>query len=317
MMNNPLQEWYPVRIIEDDLTLVVQWMRFGEPDFKEPFFDDAIAQARITYPENRKKFRSVTSLDILVGYQENWNQDVSLLVFHVSRCGSTLLAQLLTEIPNTTVLSEVPLLDEIIALGIEGRVRDSKVLFKSVVRILGLNAQRIILKTDSWHLLHFDFYRECNSKSPAVMLHRKPSEIIASHKRIPGMQTAQNLLRPAQLNGLVVERGENELPSLYFCRLLEQFYLAICGIVKSDALSLSISYETGAHIIFGEAIKAMHLEIDNTTKIRVEERGKYNSKMPATVFSKEMQTEPMENADLNNAYAKVLELMMTFVRNAP
>lgn len=301
-----MEGWYPVKILEDEDGLSLQWMRFGDADFSEPFFDESIGRARIDYEENRRRFRSVTSVEVLKTFRSEWNSKIALLIFHVSRCGSTLLAQLFTEVRNTTVLSEVPLLDQLLAYGAAGKLQDAETLFCSAVRIYGRDKQNIVVKTDSWHLFHFNTYRKYYHEVPAVLLFRNPHDVLLSHKRLPGMQSVIGLLSSWQLNNSAPDGSVTH--SNYFPQLLEKYLSAVREICEHDIRSMCIAYERGAEAMFDKAIEVSMIAIDTEVKEKVRLRSGFHSKLPGVTFVADKFNHTNERDALNVAYELTLKM---------
>ena len=101
------------------------------------------------------------------------------VIAQMSRCGSTLLAACMSEVRDVVVLSEVPIVSELI---------DSRLLRG----VLGLYAQRfgvrrVVVKLSSIDTPRLARFRRHAGDPPAVLLFRDPVEVAVS-----------NLLRPAQ-----------------------------------------------------------------------------------------------------------------------
>src|ERR1700737_2679800 len=105
-----LRDWTPVRIATTGEP-VVDWAIVGEP-FADPFFEQTADRA-MQRPFNQV-FARRTSFHVL---DDLAAADPGLapggFVFHMSRCGSTLVAQMLAAMPWAIVLSEAQPLDAI------------------------------------------------------------------------------------------------------------------------------------------------------------------------------------------------------------
>ena len=84
-------------------------------------------------------------------------------IFHVSRCGSTLLAQLLSLDEQNIVLAEPPIFDEVLR---EIAFKNTKISeetinesLKAVVKFLGQKRtgleKNLFIKLDSWHIFYY------------------------------------------------------------------------------------------------------------------------------------------------------------------
>ncbi len=107
--------WTPINLAWRPEGASVDWCRLGDTRFTEPFFEQTIATA-LRHPA-RLLFRRQTPVAAL----EAWQDDPSALpprgfIFHLSRCGSTLAAQLLAALPQNLVISEAPPIDQLLNL---------------------------------------------------------------------------------------------------------------------------------------------------------------------------------------------------------
>lgn len=195
----PPGDWLPVAIVPAGAELGVDWAHFGGRPLTEPFFEDSLRQAR-ALPLNRLlKLRTpLSALAATVG------DDPAVpdgFIFHLSRCGSTLVSQMIAADPRNTVLSEAVPIESMVQLAqsnpgvpIEERVR----LLRAIVGALGRdrtgNRRHFVVKLDSWHVFALPLFRLAFPNTPWVFLYRDPVEILVSHARMPGMQTVAGVL---------------------------------------------------------------------------------------------------------------------------
>ena len=195
----PLGDWLPVAIVPAGAELGVDWAHFAGEPLTEPFFEDSLRQAR-ALPLNRLlKLRTpLSALAATVG------DDPAVpdgFIFHLSRCGSTLVSQMLAADPRNTVLSEALPIESIVQLAesnpgvpIEERLR----LLRAIVGALGRDRigsrRHFVVKLDSWHVFALPLFRLAFPNTPWVFLYRDPVEILVSHARMPGMQTVAGVL---------------------------------------------------------------------------------------------------------------------------
>jgi hypothetical protein len=171
-----LDGWVPVSASESD----VHWRLLPGHCFTDPFFEDTVrrhhgAPARLTSWEEAERW-----IGECPGLQP------AGLVYHMSRCGSTLVAQMLAAVAENRVMAEPPVLDDVLRQGSGSRLR-------TIVHALGQAAQgetRFFLKVDCWHIGHYETMRAAFPKTPAVFLYRHPLEVLVSQMRNPGEWTA-------------------------------------------------------------------------------------------------------------------------------
>lgn len=266
-----MKNWLPVKLLEEENAL--QWMRFDEQPFTEPFFDETIMRIRAKFPENRGRFRSTTSLHLL-SEQAVSAAPPDLLIFHTSRCGSTLLAQLLALDAGTAVLAEVPLLDQLLAAEAYSELR-------TVTHMLRRGKQKLVVKTDSWHLLHYETLRRIWPEVPAVALYRHPAEILRSLRKQPGMQAVPGMLSPKQLPGV----NPAQHPDPFFGELMCAYYSKLIQLRTTAPELLQINYSEGALQMASRTIVHAGFTLTPEQYAQLETRARYNAKHPDIVFS--------------------------------
>src|SRR5262249_57696026 len=90
---------------------LVDWWHLGGVRFTDPFFEQTIATA-MAHPFNLL-FRPATQLRALAAPATPELRPAGL-IFHMSRCGSTLVAQMLAALAGNVVLSEPTPLDHVL-----------------------------------------------------------------------------------------------------------------------------------------------------------------------------------------------------------
>src|SRR5215216_3426983 len=105
-----LDGWTPIRLYWLQSSAFVDWCHSGELRFTDPFFDQTIEKC-LRHPFNLL-FRHQTPVDTLrLRHEARPGLPPTGFVFHLSRCGSTLISQMLAALPQNVVISEAPPLD--------------------------------------------------------------------------------------------------------------------------------------------------------------------------------------------------------------
>lgn len=184
-----LQGWVPLYLKHG----IVNWGYMGERRFVEPFSEDTL-QKLATRPFNRL-FRQQTSLDeLLERGVTHPGLPLKGLVFHVGRCGSTLIAQALSGLSDSVVLSEPVIFDSLLqAIITDPHLPEQQAcaLLKAMLAAQGQarrpNDQRLFVKTDAWHIIHIRQILAAFPGVPWLFLYRDPIEVLVSHARMPGI----------------------------------------------------------------------------------------------------------------------------------
>ncbi len=187
--DDPLDAWVPLYLQRG----YVHWGYMGQERFTDPFCQDTL-QTLARRPFNQL-FRQRTGLDVLA-QRAGSHPGLPLrgIVFHLSRCGSTLTAQALTALPDSVVLSEPPALDTLLqwlvaspGYGLEA----GGAVLRGLVAALGqprrAHDQRLFIKTDCWHICHIDRILGAFPGVPWLFLYRNPLEVLVSQSRIPAL----------------------------------------------------------------------------------------------------------------------------------
>jgi hypothetical protein len=208
----PTAGWLPVEVFWDGQRHAVAWAWFGRRRLVEPFFEGSLRRA-LHQPFNRL-FRFRTPLAQL----EQWPANLPTLapdgfIFHMSRCGSTLVAQMLAGSDAHVVISEAPPIDVVLQLdraAPEPMAEILTALLRAMVGALGqvrnAGERRYFVKLDSWHILALPLFRRAFPDTPWVFLHRDPVEVLVSQARERGIQMIPDFVPPS-LYGLDLPGG--------------------------------------------------------------------------------------------------------------
>ena len=109
--SNSLWNWFPVAIEQHDASLFLDWRFVADRRFTEPFFLDTLASIPL---DQRLSCR--TSPEVLAQFDGLDCLEPSGFIFHSSRCGSTLISQLLATSNECIVISEAPVIDSALNL---------------------------------------------------------------------------------------------------------------------------------------------------------------------------------------------------------
>lgn len=184
--------WLPAEVSAPDGRPVVTWRWFGRRRLLEPFYADDMTWARYR-PLNR-----LVGLRTLLPASGDRAPDG--LIFHMSRCGSTLAAQMLAASPANVVISEAPPIDAVLRLEIDDEAKVAAL--RAMVAALGqaqAGETRLFLKLDCWHVRDLPLFRRAFPGTPWVFVYREPVEVLVSHLRRRGVQMIPELVPSSRL----------------------------------------------------------------------------------------------------------------------
>ncbi|WP_095147340.1 MULTISPECIES: sulfotransferase family protein [unclassified Pseudomonas] len=217
-----LDGWLPIRIWQPAGEWQVDWCWFGDQALHQAFFCDAVEEA-LRLPFNQA-FRRQTPLRVLSDWQVmSPGLAPSALIFHASRCGSTLISQMLAQLDNHLVVSEPPPLDTLLRSTLPPAERSAAI--RGLLSAYGQPRrgveQRLVIKLDAWNIAELALVRECFPDTPWLFVYRDPLEIAVSHLRRPGMHMVPGLIGASALDDGVPFAGPEDFIARRLGRLLQ------------------------------------------------------------------------------------------------
>ena len=199
----PPTSWIPTQSVATGGAPDIDWLWFGERPMLQSFFEDDVRSAA-SLPFNRM-FRIRTTLEsVVAGADSEKTLPLQGMIFHMSRCGSTLLAQMFAAVPENCVSSEPEPLDAVTQWAqladIEPRLADKAIqaIVAALGRHRGNNATRHLIKLAPWQTFALPSMRSAFPDVNWVYLYREPAEVMVSVMHRPGLHTVDGLL-PAQV----------------------------------------------------------------------------------------------------------------------
>ena len=166
--------WIPVKVQYP----AADWIYTGPHRFTEPFFGDSM---RVCLRDPfAALFRATAPLP-----PADPDACPAGLIFHMSRCGSTLVSQMLAAMRGAHVLCEVPAIDEVVQAPLPVEVK-----IEALRRLVGALTcgTNCFIKLDAWHIHSLPLIRAAFPDSPWIFVCRDPVEVLVSHLRMPGSQ---------------------------------------------------------------------------------------------------------------------------------
>ena len=220
-----LADWLPIRVQWQQNRPFFDWCYMGTRRFTEPFFDDTI-ESRFRRPFNLL-IRPLTGIDVLEQCCElRPGLPPTGFIFHLSRCGSTLVSQMFAALPQNVVISEASPLDWMIRAKIRRpEITDDERIswIRWMVGALGqkrnAEARYYFIKLDSWNIFEMDILTRAFPDVPWIFLYRNPLEVLVSHGRQRGGGTIPGIIGH-QLPGLTLADSLQISAEEYVARVL-------------------------------------------------------------------------------------------------
>ncbi|MFL6241302.1 MAG: sulfotransferase family protein [Actinomycetes bacterium] len=221
--------WTPIRLTATDIGLEVDWCYTAGADFGDPFFD--LSVQRCLAAPGRLLFRRRTGVDSVGSAAAAASRRPDGLVLHMSRCGSTLVARMLTARGDTLALSEPPVVDTAVRAVAAGAADVSAVT--DVLGVLGrlTGDRRYVVKCDAWTVLDAPVLEAALPTTPWVFVHRDPVEVLVSQLASRGYHMVPGTLPPATL-GLAAEVLQRLSPVEYCAVVLGRIVEAALVAVR-------------------------------------------------------------------------------------
>jgi hypothetical protein len=230
-----LRSWLPIDAVIHDGQPAIKWMDVGDVDFTEPFFNETIA--RINAEQSRATL--LTEFDSLLQLEKVVDSlPPAGFIFHSSRCGSTLMANVCKALNGSLVVAEAPVIDKIASRFFTdappGSAKEMLYLLflRAAIAILGQrrrgDERRYFVKFACTTTLQLELIRRIWPDVPFIFLYRDPVEVIVSNlKAIPEwMQPESNPDTAAAIVGVSVSDLDALGPEEFCARSLGRFFAA-------------------------------------------------------------------------------------------
>jgi len=229
----PPGDWLPAAASWRNRALWVHWTDFGAAPLSEPFFEQSVGRV-LRKPFNRL-FPHSTPIEALARAADAGRLvPPDGFVFHMSRCGSTLVSQMLAALPGAIAISEAGPIETVVAarrvrpdLREEEHARWLGWMIGALGRARRGDERRCFIKLDAWHARDLPLFRRAFPTTPWIFLYRDPVEVLVSHLRRGGMHMIPALV-PADRFDLEPSESWRD-PPRYRARVLA----AICAPIAA------------------------------------------------------------------------------------
>lgn len=175
-----LARWTPVALNRAGMSASIDWGDLNGVRFDEPFFHQTVERWAGGDPKPLVR----TGLDALEALADAPALEPAAIVFHASRCGSTLLARLLRAVPGMLVLAEPQPISEFLLLAGTAPMAANARMLRLLALALGRprfgDERHYILKLSSWNIRYHALLRRAFPGAAFIWLQREPAAIAAS-----------------------------------------------------------------------------------------------------------------------------------------
>ncbi len=276
-----LARWTPVRFDFSGSAPTVDWADLSAERFVEPFFDQTVARWA-SGPRYRPLVR--TGLEALVALDGEPSLEPAGIIFHHSRCGSTLVSRLLGTLSGVVALSEPAPLNAL--LGLDPDLVDETALVE-VVRLLARalgrcrhgDERRLVLKCSSWNIRRRAVLAAAFPETPWTWIQRDPVPVLASLLAEPPgwLRLQATPRRAARLFGLDPAAVPTMTRAEFAARALGAMLAAAAAY---PARRLSIDYADLPAAVWTQVAPHLQLDIDAAAIEGMIEQSRFYAKNP-------------------------------------
>jgi hypothetical protein len=279
-----LTGWTPIRVGVEDGRPLVDWCWTEGVAFDDPFFDQTVDGC--LHDPYRLLFRRRTSIDVLAEWaQSSPGLPLAGLVLHLSRCGSTLVTQMLAARGDVRVMSEPGPFDALMRFPapVEERAQWLRWLVSALGQPTG-GQRRLAIKLDSWAALDLAVIDAAFPDVPRVFLYREAVEVLVSQSGHRGYHMVPGTLPPSLL-GLV--------PQQVATMSLEAYGAAVLGAIAGsaaramaddDRLWIAVAYDELPSAVPDRIAPHFGLSTDETMRALMAAAAVRDAKNPALDF---------------------------------
>lgn len=265
---------------------MIDWCQPAQARFIDPFFDQTVEDC-LSDPFNLL-FRQQTPIEVLGECSEAIpGIEPTGFIFHMSRCGSTLISQMLAALPTNIVISEAPPIDA--ALRAQQKVAavtdEQRIVwlrwFLSALSQPRTGEQKFFVKFDAWHIFELPLIRRAFPNVPWVFVYRDPVEVLVSQLDHRGAHTIPGVLSPSSF-GIDLDEAWTIQPEEYCARVLA----ALCeaALQYHSQGGLLVNYKQLPKIVWTEIAEFFGVDLSDAEIAVMQEKTRRHAKNPAVAF---------------------------------
>lgn len=267
----------------------------------EPFFEQSLRRA-LSHPFNCL-FRYRMSIEDFVA-QANVERSLapSGFIFHMSRCGSTLVSQMLAALPATIVVSEAPPIDAVVQLSrlrlelpAGQRLKTLTAMIAAFGRQRDGNERHYVIKLDARHTLALPLLQRAFPAAPWLFLYRHPVEVLVSQLQVPGTQLIPEIVPPGAY-GIDSFDGSED----YYARVLAN----ICEAALEGGDGLFVNYRELPQAVFTDILPHFGIACSERERAIMAEVARFDAKTPQLEFANDSAEKRRQASERTRALAE-------------
>lgn len=289
--------WRPIRIYVAKGQVMVDWARLMDEPLLEPFFQHGI-QGQLKRPFHLAYRRQTTLDDLLAWHEASAGLSPALVIFHVTRCGSTLITQALGQSPHHLQLSEPAPVDFLLREALpRGLLSETQVVraLRAWSSAWGQRCdssspalQSLSIKLDAWNTDKASLVAQAWPEAQWVFLAREPLSVLVSQMRERAFFLVPGALGPC-LDGLGIHELARMPAELFCARVLGDIYAAMAREFAPERTLLLDHAELPA-AIETHVLPHMRWHASAQDRARMHERCAMHGKHPYQAYLPDTET---------------------------
>jgi hypothetical protein len=283
----PGQGWLPVAVRFRNSKAFAKRVYFSGR-LTEPFFETSMENAL------RLPFARAFQREEPISLEETVRTPAGF-IFHMSRCGSTLVAQMLRALERSCVISEAPAIDDVIQAPSASEEEHVEWL-RAVVSTFALasaNPDLYFVKLDSWHIHKLPLIRRAFPATPWIFLYRDPLEVLVSQLRSPARLALPGAMKPD-----VLDMRFEDVTSLSRAEWCTRVLAGFCRSAlrfRDDPNGLVLNYNRLPGAVWTTAARHFGTSFRDDEVARMRETACFDAKSPSAVFHADGDTKQRES----------------------
>lgn len=290
--------WVPFRLYWQGAEPGVEWFYLGARRFSEPFFEGT-ANFEVQTP-----FNSLFRFRTPIGALGEWHEASPGLkpagfIFHLSRCGSTLITQMLASLPQNVVVSEAGVLDRMLRSherAPEVPMAQRAAWLQWLVSALGQRRtgleRHLFIKFDPRNIADLPLVRLAFPDVPWIFVYRNPVEVMVSNLRAASPLVTRGILGPDFLNfdvSMVDGMADDEYAARVLGRIAETAARQVTG-----ARGKLVEYRQLPEIVRGDLRRHFEMELTPEDMERLKQAAGLDAKHPTRRFESDTEAKQRE-----------------------
>lgn len=172
--------------LEHEDGVKLRWVEADRMETNEPFFDQNILNY---FFQSNPHFLETELLELFYSVGQQDTVAPSGFIFHMSRCGSTLLTNMLRQNPEIIAVGEPGIVSDLLYLIDEDNAAYVTELLKAAIQSLGQKRtgaeKHFVVKFSSPMTVFLPYIKAAFPEVPSVFLYRDPVEVLVSNLKDP------------------------------------------------------------------------------------------------------------------------------------